>query len=68
MLSLLEHKGRKIYSSQRSRKSFWKELVLEHGVDFVCLETSEKVFLSEYLLSRLRRHTFQDTGKSLYLN
>ena len=68
MLSLLEHKGRKIYSSQRSRKSFWKELVFEHGVDFVCLETSEKAFLSEDLLSRLRRNTFQDTGKSLLLN
>lgn len=47
MLSLFEHKGRVIYSSQRSRKGFWKEVVFEDDVDFLWLETAKKSFQSK---------------------
>lgn len=47
MLSLLEHKGRKIYSSQSSRIRTRKEVVFEDGADFLWLGTEEKAIHSE---------------------
>lgn len=49
MLSLFEHKERMIYSTQRSRKSFSKEVVFEDDVDFLWLEKAEKSFKSKEL-------------------